>query len=107
MGKSVISARVELETFEKFTAICKAERRSQAVMLAIMIEGYKAQPIKQQQLIPVVEPKIDWVVKGEQIEAPKPLPKRPIPVKKVVTSLTIKDEPKKFNLLEAMANASK
>lgn len=101
MGKSVISARVELETFEKFTAICKAERRSQAVMLEIMIDGYNTAPVKQE--IKQSEP----TPQAKPVEAPKPLPKPLIPVKKATVSQAIKDEPKKFNLMEAMANASK
>lgn len=103
--KAVLSVLIEHEVMDKLKRICKAEDRSHAKMLERIIKAYDCgdveQPVKQE--IKQQEP----TPQAKPIETPKPLPKQPIPVKKIVTSLTIKDEPKKFNLMEAMANASK
>lgn len=98
--KIALTVRIDNGLIEKLKQICAAERRSQSVMIELMIEGYKFTPVKQETV------RAEPTPQTKPIEAPKPLPKPPIPVKKVVTSPTIKDEPKKFNLLEAMANAS-
>lgn len=47
MEKSVLSVRLPLAVIERLKEICKSEKRSQSVMIELMIEGYGVKGIKQ------------------------------------------------------------
>lgn len=85
MGKSVLSARIDEGVFKIFQDMCKADRRSQAAMLEIMIENYNPiNPVK--------------FIKTPEIVPDQSKPKDRIPVPVIE-----RQEGKKFNLAEALA----